>query len=119
MMKRYALALLLLCLTVPLSAQQWGYTKIIAEVTVSGTAASVFTSTDITAGGGHVQATQAACSVTGANIRVTWDGTTPTTSLGVILVPGNYIINGTNTLLNLQAIRDDSTSATVNCTIYG
>lgn len=118
-MIRFALVFLLL-FAVPLSAQpQYSYSKIVAEVTVSGTAAAVFSASDIQAGSGHVQATIATCSVTGANIRVTWDGTTPTSTLGVILVPGNWTFQGTNTLLNLQAIRDDSTSATVNCTVQG
>lgn len=112
--------ILLLLLAVPVGAQpQYSYSKAVAEATVSGTAAAVFSSADIVAGGGHVQATIATCSITGANIRVTWDGQTPTTSFGVVLVPGNWVFSGTDTLLNLQAIRDDSTSATMNCLVQG
>ncbi len=119
MMKRFALALLVLLLTVPVMAQQWQYQHIVADVTVSGTAASVFSSADINAGGGHVQATSAVCSLTGANIRITYDGTTPTTSLGIVLTPGIWSFVGNATLNALSAIRDDSTSAVLSCVVQG
>ena len=109
----------LLALTVPLGAQQWSYKKTLATITVAGTAASVFSSADIAAGSGHVQATLATCTLQAANIRVTTDGTVPTTSLGQVLTPGSYTITGTDILLNLQAIRDDSVSATLDCVLYG
>lgn len=109
---------LLLAFTVPLSAQ-WSYKKTAAEVTVAGTAIALFTSADVVAGNGHGQASQATCSLTGANIRVTFDGTTPTTSLGLILTPGIYTITGSDVMAAALAIRDDSTSATWNCDIVG
>lgn len=101
------------------AAVQWSYVKTIAEVTVTGTAAAVFSSSDIVAGNGHVQATQASCSLSGANIRVSWDGQAATTNLGEVLVPGLYVLQGTDVLLNLSAIRDDATSATLNCVVMG
>lgn len=119
MNKLIALFAVVLGLTVPVGAQQWSYKKTLADITVSGTAASVFTAADVQAGAGHVQATRAECTLLTANIRVTADGTTPTTSVGQVLTPGNYIITGTDILLSLQAIRDDSTSATLTCVLYG
>lgn len=107
-----------LALTVPLSAQ-WGYVNTLEEITVSGTAALVFTAADVRAGDGHVQADLATCSLSTANIRVATDGTTPTTSYGEIVTPGNYTFQGNQILLQLRAIRDDATSAALNCTLYG
>lgn len=109
---------LLLALTVPLQAQ-WSYTKTAAEVTVAGTAIALFTAADVQAGNGHVQAVQAVCSLTGANIRISFDGTDPTTNQGQILTPGQYIVSGNAVLQSLKGIRDDSTSATWNCVVYG
>lgn len=117
-MRRVLILGLLLALSVPLSAQ-WSYKKTAAEVTVAGTAVSLFTAADVQAGNGHPAATQATCSLTGANIRVTYDGTTPTTTLGVILVPGIYQVFGNDVLQAAQGIRDDSTSATWNCDLVG
>lgn len=109
------LILALLLLTVPLAAQQY---VTIADVTVSGTAGAVFTASDIQAGNGHPQAVAASCTLTGGNIRVTFDGTVPTTSLGeVVLIGGPYQIFPTPNLLNMQAIRDDSTSGVLSCTL--
>ena len=109
---------LLLGLTVPLGAQ-YSYKKTLATITVSGSAAAVFAAADIQAGSGHPQATLATCALSTANIRVTTDGTTPTTSLGQILTPGSYVFSGTDILLGMQAIRDDSTSASLDCQLYG
>lgn len=97
----------------------WSYSKPIADVTVAGTAATVFTAADINAGNGHVQATGATCAVSTAAIRVTWDGTTPTTALGYLMPPGQYVISGTATLLNLQGIRNTSTSGVLSCVVFG
>lgn len=119
MTRRLLLTLACLCFATTPLLGQWAYVLTLTEVTVTGTAASVFTASDIQAGNGHPQAVQATCSLSGASIRVTWDGQTPTTSLGQVLTPGQYIFSGTQTLLNLQAIRDDSTNATLNCIIYG
>jgi len=108
----------LLLLSVSVSAQ-WRYVKTEAEVTVAGTAVALLTAADVQAGSGHPAAQVANCSLSGANIRVTYDGTTPTTSVGQVLTPGNYIITGPDVLLNLKGIRDDSTSATWNCIVQG
>ena len=118
MMKRLLLILVLLALSVPVSAQ-WRYVLTLADVTVTGTAASVFSATDVRAGNGHVQATLATCTLVTANIRVAWDGTVPTTSLGQVLVPGAYVIQGTDVLLGLQAIRDDAVSGVLSCVLSG
>lgn len=118
-MLRTSLILALLTLSVPVLAQQsWSYINTLADVTVSGTAAAVFNPDDVNPVG-HAQAQTATCSLTTANIRVTTDGSTPTSSYGEVLVPGNYVFSGTQVLLNLQAIRDDSTSGVLACTLYG
>ncbi len=108
---------LVVALSAPLSAQP-SYTKTIADVTVAGTAAAVFTVSDIDAVSGHAQANYADCTVSAAAIRVTWDGTTPTTSSGLLMVPGQYVITGNAVLLNLKAIRNTSTSGVLSCVVY-
>lgn len=119
------LVALLLSLTVPLSGQTWRWQKQLADVTVAGTAIGVFCTigasscADVQAGGGHPQATQGVCSLTGGNVRVTYDGTTATSSVGVVLTPGIWTFAGTDTLINAQAIRDDSTSGVFSCAVQG
>lgn len=109
---------LALCVST-VSAQSWSYKKTLADVTVAGTAASVFTAADVQSGAGHPAASLAICTLVTANIRITFDGTTPTTSLGQVLVPGTWIFTGPDVLLNLQAIRDDSTSGVLSCVVMG
>lgn len=104
-----------LALTVPLVAQVQYVT--LADVTVGAAAANVFSSSDVLAGGGHPAAQLAVCTQTGGNLRWTIDGTTPTTSLGTVQVPGQWTYVGTNVLVNLKAIRDDSTDAVLSCTL--
>lgn len=123
--------LLLLCgvvlgLTVPVVAQpSWSYSKVQADVTVAAAAVGVFCTigssscSDVQAGNGHVQATLGVCSLTGGNIRVTTDGQTATSSLGTVLTPGVWVFQGTQTMLVANAIRDDSTSGVLSCTVYG
>lgn len=119
MMKRLTVMIGLLGgLVVPLGAQ-WSYTKTLADVTVAGTAISVFTASDVQAGNGHAAATLAQCTLSTANIRVTTDGTVPTSTLGLLLTPGQYTITGAQVLLNLQAIRTTSTSGVLSCVLYG
>jgi len=118
MQKLFRPLVVVLALTVPVLAQ-WSYKDTLPEVTVSGTAGRVFTDAQVLSGNGHPQADVATCSVTGANIRVTTDGSDPTTTLGEVVVPGNYTWAGNDVLQALRAIRDDSTSATMNCTVYG
>ncbi len=118
-MKRILISALFLVMTLPVSAQQWSYQKTVADVTVTGTAAMVFSASDINAGGGHVAASGATCAVSAAAIRVTWDGTTATTSAGYLMPIGQYVLSGNATLLNLNAIRNTSTSGVLSCVIYG
>lgn len=125
-MKRILCLSVLLALSVPLGAQQqWSYTKTQADVTVAGTAIGVFctiaaaTCADVNVGAGHPQAVAGYCSLTGGNIRVTIDGTTATSSLGTVLTPGVWWFFGNPTLIAAQAIRDDSTSGTLSCTVFG
>lgn len=119
-MKRTCLLLaVVVAFAVPLHAQ-WSYVKNLAAVTIAGTAVTVFTAADITAGAGHPQATTGVCKVVTANVRYTIDGQTPTTSFGLVAYAGDSIVvNGTQPLLNLAAIRDDSTSATLDCVVAG
>lgn len=110
-------AVVLLSVVVAGQGIQW---KTVADVTVAGTAVSLFTSSDVVEGNGHAQAVSASCSLAGANIRVSWDGQAPTTSLGEVLTPGQWNVTGADVMLNMQGIRDDATSATWACTInYG
>lgn len=118
-MKPLFLMLVFLVTSLVAQAQQWSYTANLADVTVSGTAAAVFSAADINAGGGHVQATQAVCSLTTANIRVTLDGTTPTSSYGQVLTPGVWVFQSNAVLNGLRAIRDDATSGVLSCSIQG
>ena len=91
--------------------------KTAADVTVSSTAVSLFTSTDVQAGNGHAQATGASCSLTGGNIRVSWDGVDPTTDFGeVILAGGPYAVRA-DILLTMRGIRDASTDGVWSCSI--
>ena len=113
MTRLLSLILVVLALTAPVVAQTQYVT--LAEITVGSAAANVFTNTDILAGNGHPAAQSASCSLSGANVRATWDGQTPTTSLGEVFVPGNWTFVGTQVLVNLKMIRDDSTDATLNC----
>jgi len=115
---RIALVLALCVSTVSLAAQQsWSYRKTSAEITVAGSAIALFSSTDIAGTAGHPAATLATCSLLGANIRVSWDGTDPTTTLGEVLTPGVYTVTGNDVMAAMKGIRDDSTSATWNCVV--
>ncbi len=107
---------LLALLAVTVSAQQ-SYSKTVADVTVAGTAIQVFTASDIRAQDGHGQANVAACAVSAAAIRVTFDGSTPTTALGYLMPPGQYTIVGVTNLLQMQAIRNTSTSGVLSCVL--
>lgn len=119
MKRSLASLVVVLALTLPLGAQPtWTYQKTAAEVTVAGTAIALFTSADVTVGAGHPAATLATCTLTGANIRVAPDQD-PTTSLGLILTPGQYTVYGSAYMAAVKGIRDDSVSATWNCTVYG
>lgn len=118
-MKRLLLILALIVLAAPVAALQWRYVKTATEVTVGASATDLFTDADVQEGSGHPQVTLATCSLTGANIRISYSGTDPTTSLGEVLTPGVYTITDTTTMLNLRGIRDDGTDATWNCILHG
>lgn len=119
-MQRVLLTLIaFLALTVPVAGLQFRYAKTAADITISTSAVSLFVAADVQAGSGHVQATSASCSLTGANIRVSWSGTAPTTTLGQVLTPGVYTITGTDVLLNMQGIRDDAVDAVWSCLLQG
>ena len=121
MMKKLFCAVLL-ALSAAVAVQAYDYT-VNKELTVDNTAGGVgFTSTDIAAGNGHVQATQATCrnDSAGGEFRYTLDGTAPTTSHGVQWEPGDqFTISGTAYLLNFRAIRTGTTSGALSCTIVG
>lgn len=124
-MKRLLLVLGVIVLSVPLSAQQWRYVSVQADVTVAGTAIGIFCTIGggscdaVNAANGHVQATQGVCSLTGGNIRITTDGSTATTNLGTVLTPGVWVFSGNQVLRVANAIRDDSTSGVLSCTLVG
>lgn len=118
-MKRLLLAIAVVLAFTASVAAQWRYVKTAAEVTVSSSAVALFTAADVQAGSGHPAATVATCSLGAANIRVSYSGVDPTTSLGQVLTPGIYTLTGPDVLLNIKGIRDDSTDATWNCVIQG
>lgn len=126
MKTRWFAFVLLVLLAGSASAQQsWRWLKTQADVTVAGSAIGIFctigsaTCDDVNAASGHVQATAGYCSLTGGNIRVTIDGTTATTSVGTVLTPGVWWFTSNQVLLIAQAIRDDSTSGILSCTVVG
>ena len=109
-----------LALTFVVGLHAYDYTTF-KQLTIDATAGGIgFTATDIQAGNGHVQATQASCRAETAEMRYTIDGTTVTSSVGMLLEVGDVvIISGTQYLLNLRAIRTTSTSGGLSCTIVG
>lgn len=114
---RAALLVLLVSLTVTLSAAS--YTKFealtVANTSVGFTAANINNTT-----GAHPSATQSACRLETAEIRYTVDGTTPTTTVGVLLEIGDQLVlNGNDTLNNFRAIRTGATSGVLDCTHIG
>ena len=66
---------------------------------------------------GQAMATQAVCRLETAEIRYTVDTTTPTTTVGTLLEPGDTLtLNGHDVLSNFQAIRTGATSGVLACT---
>jgi hypothetical protein len=120
MIRRWLVAMLIALAVAPLAAQ-YAYKKTAAEVTVGATAINLFTEADVlgSASAPHPTAAFADCSLTGANIRVSYSGVDPTTALGEILVPGNYRVTGADVMVVIKGIRDDSTSAAWNCILVG
>ena len=82
------------------------------SITVSN-AAKAFTSGTIEPGDGTIPA-KATFIVEGASIRFTVDGTTPTSSVGLLVQIGDTItINGQTDIKAFRAIRVTSTDATI------
>src|SRR5689334_90629 len=102
-MRTFWIALLLVLSVSTLSAQ-FVYKKTSAEITVAGTAIALFSATDIAGNAGHPAATLATCSLLGANIRVSWDGVDPTTTLGEVLTPGVYTVTGNDVMAAMKGI---------------
>lgn len=119
MRTRWITLLLAFGVSVTLAGQQYSYKKTSADVTVAGTAIALFSSTDVSGNAGHPAATVGVCALSTANIRVSYDGTDPTASLGVLLTPGIYTITGTDVMLAMKGIRSTSTSATWSCVVQG
>lgn len=92
--------------------------KIFEAVTVDNTSGGVgFTRSLIVAGSGHKAAQQAWCRLETAEIRYTWDGTPPTTTVGTLLEIGDVLIlQGTDVLLAFRAIRTGGSSGKLDCT---
>lgn len=111
-MRKYVWAVLLVLL-IGSTAQAVSYIAF-EQITVAGTAIG-FTSTKITPSG-LPMATQAVCRVRTAEVSVTWDGTTPTASVGMLLSVGDSIVlTGHDVLVLFKAIRTGS-SGQLDCT---
>lgn len=115
MMKRLFFVLVLLALTVPLSAQ-WRYVANVPDITVAATAIGITDS--YVNGQGHVQANVGSCIVSTAEVRYTIDGTTPTSSYGYVAGIGAQIpLDGNDIVSAFRAIRTGSTSALLSCVV--
>lgn len=95
--------------------------RLLVQLTIAGSA-SGFTSTVIGSGSnnttGHPQANWATCRVRTAEISFTTDGTTPTSTVGVLAEPGDILDLKSNLELRLfLAIRTTGTSGQVDCII--
>lgn len=115
-MRRLLLTLLLCCTAAMIGHAQdpyYGY----EQITVANTAIG-FTATKIQAGGGHPQATRALCRLETAEIRYRTDGGTPTSSVGILLEPGDVldIAGDPAQIAQFLAIRTGSTSGSLSCT---
>lgn len=85
------------------------------QITVANTAIG-FTSTKITSPDG-VLMTKAVCNLETGEVRYTIDGTTPTSTVGMIwAVNTSLTFVGHDVLSNFRAIRDSGTSGQLDCT---
>ena len=94
------------------------------QVTVSSTAIGLTTTNFTRSGKSTTQpawkTAYAEIQVTGANVRVRFDGTNPTTSIGRIWYAGDtYRVWGIQNLENINFIRDDATDATLEVDYFG
>lgn len=84
------------------------------QVVVANTAIG-FTSSKISPLG--VQPTSASCRLETAEIRFTYDGTTPTTTVGTLLEVGDTLtVVGHDSLVRFLAIRTGANSGQLDCT---
>lgn len=87
-------------------------------LTVAGTAIGYSTSV-IPVVTGNPDVLKASFIVEGGPIRITLDGTTPTTSVGMLFQPGDFVtIEGEKDVKNFLAIRTTATSATLYVTYF-
>lgn len=118
-MKRLMLAVLVVA-SVAVSAQSYLANVTVAiDATVGGVG---FSSSDISAGSGHPQATGASCvsDASGGAFRYRVDGSAPTSSVGVEVQPADtLVLNGPTVLQNFKGIRTGSTSASLKCVLWG
>lgn len=116
MTRRLGAALALaVCLAVGVSATS--YMKF-EQVTVANSAIGL-TATNIN-GPTHPAALRADCRLETAEVRYTIDGTTPTTTIGTLLEPGDTLVLVGNDVLNyFRAIRTGAVSAVLGCTESG
>lgn len=85
------------------------------QVTVANTAIG-FTTTKIDPPG-RPQAAYAYCRLETAEIRYTYDGTTPTTTVGTLLEPGDGLpLQGHDSMQRFLAIRTGAVSGVLSCT---
>ena len=91
------------------------------SITVATTSIG-FTATTITvaqAGGWRKRATRAFCTVETAQISVTFDGTTPSSTVGHVADAGDtFTIVGEQNVENFRAIRTTATSGNIRVTFY-
>lgn len=87
------------------------------QIVVAGTAIG-FTAAKIDPAG-QPQGQIASCRARTAEMSVTYDGTTPTASVGILLEPGDWlVVTGHDRLRRFLAIRTGATTGGLDCT-YG
>lgn len=114
-MRRALRVLIVLLLATPVVAQD-PY-RVFVQVTV-GAAAGGFTLATIQAATSHPQANWAICRLRSAEISYTTDGTTPTSTVGTLLEPGDVLEIKSNLEIRLfSGIRTTSTSGQLDCNL--
>src|SRR5947209_7236950 len=118
LMRRLVLALNL-ALALAASASGASYTKLeqlaVANASVGFTLANINNTT-----GAHPAALRSTCRARTAEMSYTIDGTTPTSTVGILIEIGDVLqLEGNDTLNNFRAIRTTSTSGQLDCTHSG
>lgn len=105
---------LLLCLLLAMPVAAISY---LAFETVTVGATSIgFTNATIVETAGHPAATIATCRLETAEIRVRYDGTAPTATVGMLLEVGDTMtVTGSDVLRNFRAIRTTAVSGVLDC----